>query len=131
MGTPPTRQKSRGRVPGRTVLTHTPSRMTVCEIILGEPGVTWTVPEVCGRLRPGQGPSAETVRATLYVLAAQGIVHEFRVGNALQFRLDGPGAARLRSVVDGWGSARSTATPTQVEAATRPRPGAGRARHTP
>jgi hypothetical protein len=43
------------------------------------------------------------VRATLYVLAAEGIVQELRVGNTLKFRLDGIGEARLRAVMDGWG----------------------------
>src|SRR5215470_15490940 len=52
---------------GRT-LTRTPARMAVFELLLSEPGATWTVAEVCSRLQLGRGPSIETVRATLYVL---------------------------------------------------------------
>jgi hypothetical protein len=77
--------------------------MAVCEIILAEPGFTWTVTDVCQRLRSGPGPSIETVRATLYVLAAEGILHELRTGNTLKFRLGETGEARLRAVMAGWG----------------------------
>lgn len=105
----------RGPVPGRTILTRTAARMAVCDIILKEPGVTWTVTEVCDRLPSGQGPSAETVRATLYVLAAEGIVQEMRVGNTLKFRLGRPGEARLRTVMEGWVGGRPRAMPTQPD----------------
>lgn len=89
--------------------------MAVCEIILKEPGVIWSVADVCDRLPSGHGPSAETVRATLYVLAAEGIVQEIRVGNTLKFRLGALGETRLRSVMEGWIGARPRATPTQPD----------------
>jgi hypothetical protein len=113
----------RGKVASRTILTRTPSRMAVCEIILTEPGVTWAVTDVCDRLRSRQVslaktiPSAETVRATLYVLAAEGILQEMRSGNTLRFRLDGPGAVRLRATMERW-SGEQVRGPNQVRQAT-------------
>ena len=101
MGTRTTGQ--RRPAPGRTVLTRTPARIAISEVILNEPSATWTVAEVCGRFRGRNGPSAETVRATLYVLATEGILRETRVGNTLRFSLDAPGAARLRTVMRVWG----------------------------
>src|SRR5262245_18758416 len=104
----------RRRIAGRTVLTRTPARIAVCEVILNEPGIAWSVAEVCDRLRSGHAPSAETVRATLYVLAAEGIVREMRVGNTLRFSLDAPGAARLRTVMQAWGCDPTVTRPDPV-----------------
>jgi hypothetical protein len=80
---------------------YSPIRRAVYRVLLEAPRSRWSVADMVAALPPGP-KSAETVRATLYVLADVGILGTEHEGHRLLFLLAESGAARLKSILASW-----------------------------
>jgi hypothetical protein len=83
------------------VTRYSPIRRAIYRLLLSAPRASWAVAEVASALPPGTG-SAETVRATLYVLTDAGILQAANDGVRLRFQLSDSGPVHLRSIVAAW-----------------------------
>lgn len=81
-------------------LRRTPARLAIYQKLLADPSATWTVADTAAELTANS--SVETVRATLYVLAEDGILRARPHGQCLEFVLRSGGAARLRWILNQW-----------------------------
>jgi hypothetical protein len=79
---------------------YNPQRHAIYTHLLEDIRREWTVATLTASLRTSA--TREAVRATLYVLVADGLMIEVPGHHAITVRLTADGAAALKRLVDGW-----------------------------
>ena len=83
---------------------HTPIKERIYRVLLGYPGEEWTVRTLT--TAAGSGIGSSSVRDTIYMLIAAGVVTVVPGNQAITVRLNATGLIRLRSIEKTWQSRR-------------------------
>lgn len=89
-------------IPSHLTRTHSPAREAIFLLLLGSPHQEWTVRLAMDALGDRSKVSIEAVRATLYVLLADGILTTVCGRPGVSMRLTSGGITTLAHVVAGW-----------------------------
>ena len=103
--------------PSSLAMRRTQPRERIYTLLLGQPRGSWTVRQVTNALAGRGGPSADTVRAVLYVLLADNIMVTMSGQRTLSLRLTTDGIAALQAIMTTWSTRSSRRQPLNDPAA--------------
>ena len=103
--------------PSSLAMRRTQPRERIYTLLLGQPRGSWTVRQVTNALAGRGGPSADTVRAVLYVLLADHIMVTMSGQRTLSLRLTTDGIAALQAIMTTWSTRSSRRQPLNDPAA--------------
>jgi len=103
--------------PSSLAMRRTQPRERIYTLLLGQPRGSWTVSQVTNALAGRGGPSADTVRAVLYVLLADNIMVTMSGQRTLSLRLTTDGIAALQAIMTTWSTRSSRRQPLNDPAA--------------
>jgi len=103
--------------PSSLAMRRTQPRERIYTLLLGQPRGSWTVRQVTNALAGRGGPSADTVRAVLYVLLADNIMVTISGQQTPSLRLTTDGIAALQAIMTTWSTRSSRRQPLNDPAA--------------
>jgi len=103
--------------PSSLAMRRTQPRERIYTLLLGQPRGSWTVRQVTNALAGRGGPSADTVRAVLYVLLADNIMVTISGQPTPSLRLTTDGIAALQAIMTTWSTRSSRRQPLNDPAA--------------